>query len=179
MNVRWARTNAVLLAFLVIVMVTVGVLAVLVVRQQQDRATDNGQVYSQTAPAAGSPSRATTPDPANVLTKPDAPSPAGTRDPAPVLEAPVKDNTSDSGDRPSKSERPSHGVTGDPAPVLEAPVKDNTSDSGDRPSKSERSTSSKQPCDLDAEGTAPRSGDHEQVRVAGVLTDDDQFDQGS
>jgi hypothetical protein len=146
MNVRWARTNAVLLAFLVIVMVTVGVLAVLVVRQQQDRATDNGQGYSQTAPAAGSPSRATTPDPANVLTKPDAPSPAG---------------------------------TGDPAPVLAAPVKDNTSDSGDRPSKSERSTSSRQPCDLDAEGTAPRSGDHEQVRVAGVLTDDDQFDQGS
>jgi hypothetical protein len=96
-----------------------------------------------------------------------------------VLAAPAKDNTSDSGDRPSKSERPSRGVTGNPAPVLEAPAKDNTTDSGDRPSKSERSTSFRQPCDLDAEGTAPPSGDHDQVRVAGVLTDDDQFDQGS
>src|SRR3712207_8348277 len=44
-NVRWVRSNAVLLALLVAVMVAVGVLAVLVVRQQQAQATDNGQVY--------------------------------------------------------------------------------------------------------------------------------------
>ena len=95
MNVRWVRSNAVLLTLLVAVMVAVGVLAVLVVRQQQDQATDNGQVYLQTAPAAGAASRANTPDPANVLTKPDTPSPVGIGETAPV-EAPVKDQTSDS-----------------------------------------------------------------------------------
>lgn len=38
MNVRWVRSNAILLAFLVLVMVAVVVLAVLVVRQQHSQA---------------------------------------------------------------------------------------------------------------------------------------------
>ena len=145
MNVRWVRSNADLLALLVIVMVAVGVLAVLVVRQQQDQATDNGRVYLQTAPAADASSRANTLDPANVLTKPHAPSPVGTGEAAPV----------------------------------EVPAKDRASESADRPAKSERSTNSTQHLNLDAEGTAPPSGDHDQVPVTDVLTDDDQFDQGS
>ena len=95
MNVGWVRSNAVLLAFLMVVMVAVGVLAVLVVRQYQDQATDDGQVHLQTAPAAGASSRANTPDPANVLTKPDVPSSAGTGETGPV-EGSAKDHTSDS-----------------------------------------------------------------------------------
>jgi hypothetical protein len=134
MNVRWVRSNAVLLAFLVVVMVAVGVLAVLVVRQQQDQATDNGQVYLQTAPAAGAASRANTPDPANVLTKPDTPSPVGTGETAPV-EVPAKGQASDSGDRPVESGKPSREVVGETAPV-EGPAKGQVSDSGDRPVKS-------------------------------------------
>ena len=130
MNVRWVLSNAVLLAFLVVVMVTVGVLAVLVVRQQQDQATDNGQAYLQTAPAAGAASRANTPDPANVLTKPDAPSPAGTEETA-LVEAPTKGQASDSADRPAKSDKPSR-ETGRETTAVEAPAKDQTPDSRHR-----------------------------------------------
>ena len=130
MNVRWVRSNAVLLALLVAVMVAVGVLAVLVVRQQQAQATDNGQVHLQTAPAAGASSRANTPDPANVLTKPDAPSPAGTGETGPV-EEPAKDQTSDSAERPAKADKPSREVSGETAPV-EEPANDQTSDSRHR-----------------------------------------------
>ena len=119
MNVRWVRSNAVLLAFLVVVVVAVGVLAVLVVRQQQDQATDNGRVYLQTAPAADASSRANTLDPANVLTKPDVPSPAGTGETAPV-EAPAKDQASDSRHREPagpqvESPAPSSGVAQSPS----------------------------------------------------------------
>ncbi|MDQ4031706.1 MAG: hypothetical protein M3332_05335 [Actinomycetota bacterium] len=127
MNVRWARSNAFLLAFLVVAMVIVGVLAALVVRQQQDQATDNGRIYLQTAPAAGASARANTPDPANVLTKPDAPSPVGTGETAPV-QAPAKDQVSDSADRPARSDKPSREVSGETAPV-QAPAKDQASDS--------------------------------------------------
>ncbi|MDQ5853791.1 MAG: hypothetical protein M3380_17340 [Chloroflexota bacterium] len=132
MNVRWVRSNAVLLAFLVVVMVVVGVLAVLVVRQQQDQATDNGRVYLQTAPAADAASGANTPDPANVLTKPDAPSPVGTGEAARV-EAPAKDQTSGSADQPVNSDKPPREVTRETARV-EAPAKDQTSDSRHRDS---------------------------------------------
>jgi hypothetical protein len=108
MNVRWLRSNELLLAVPVIVMVLVGVLAVLVVRQQQDLATDDGQVSVETAPAAVAPSRATTPDPANVLIKPDAPSPAGTGHTAPVMEAPAQATAPDPADTPASSNRPAH-----------------------------------------------------------------------
>jgi hypothetical protein len=114
MNVRWVRSNAVLLAFLVVVMVAVGVLAVLVVRQQT-QATDNGRIHLQTAPAWGATSGANTPDAPNVLTEPDAPSPVGIGETAPV-QAPVKDQTSESADRPVKSDKPSRGVSGETAP---------------------------------------------------------------
>jgi type IV secretory pathway VirB10-like protein len=154
MNVRWMRSNADLLALLVIVMVVVGVLAVLVARQQQDQATDNGQVNLQAAPAAGASSRANTPDPANVLTKPDAPSPADTEDSAPV-KAPAQDQTAESADRSARSDRSSGEVAEDSARV-EAPAQDQTSESADRSATSERSTDSKQPRNLDAEGTLCR-----------------------
>ena len=130
MNVRWVRSNAVLLAFLVVVIVVVGVLAVLVVRQQQDQATDNGQIYLQTAPAGGAASRANTPDPANVLTKPDAPSPVSTGETA-LAEERVKDETSESGDRPVESDNSSREVSGETAPT-EEPARDQTSDSPHR-----------------------------------------------
>ena len=45
MNVRWLRSNGTLLALLTVAMVTVGLLATLVVRQQHDQATETGQVY--------------------------------------------------------------------------------------------------------------------------------------
>ncbi len=45
MNIRWLRSNGTLLALLAVIMVTVGLLATLVVRQQHDQATETGQVY--------------------------------------------------------------------------------------------------------------------------------------
>jgi hypothetical protein len=127
MNVRWMRSNAVLLAFLVVVMVAVGVLAVLVVRQQQAQDTDNGRIHLQTAPAAGASSRVNTPDPANALTKPDAPSQVGTGETAPV-EVPVKDQTSGSSGRPVKSDEPSRKVSGETAPAAGVSSRANTPD---------------------------------------------------
>ncbi len=130
MNVRWVRSNAALLAFLVVVMVAVGVLAVLVIRQQQDQATDTGRIYLQTAPAAGAASRKNTPDPANVFTKPDAPSPADTGEAVPG-EVSAKDQASESADRPVKSDKPSREVSGEAVPG-EVSAKDQASESRHR-----------------------------------------------
>jgi hypothetical protein len=100
MNNRWARSNEILFAFLVIAMVAVGVLTVLVVRQHQDQTTENGQVYLvETAPAAGAPSNAITSDPADVPTKPDTHS--DTRKPAPAVAAPLNANTPDPANVPT------------------------------------------------------------------------------
>src|SRR5918997_328346 len=53
MNVRWLRSNGTLLALLTVTMVTVGLLATLVVRQQHDQPTETGQVYLDKAGKAG------------------------------------------------------------------------------------------------------------------------------
>lgn len=53
MNTHWLRSNEVLLSFLAASMVTVGVLAFLVVRQEQDRATGKEQVYPEATGSAG------------------------------------------------------------------------------------------------------------------------------
>lgn len=118
---------------------TVVVLAVLVVRQQHNQATDHGQASLEAAAEVGAPSRANTPDQANVLIRPDA---------------------------------PSHAVTDHPAPVGEAPERAKAPESGDRPAKPDRSTNSNRPPNPDAQETALTPGEHEQIRVAGVPTDD-------
>src|SRR3712207_3796606 len=106
MNIRWVRSNADLLIFLAIAMVAVVVLAVLVVRQQQDQAADNGQTSLEAAPVVGAPSRANPTDPANVLAKPGAPSHTAPDDSAVVVERPVRE-APEFGDRPVESDRPS------------------------------------------------------------------------
>lgn len=45
MNIRWLHSNRTLLALLAVTMVTVGLLATLVMRQQHDQPTETGQVY--------------------------------------------------------------------------------------------------------------------------------------
>jgi hypothetical protein len=151
MNVRWVHSNGILLALLVIIMVAVGVLAILVVRQQ-GQATDNGQVYLETAPAAGAPLRANTPDPANVSTKPDAPSHAATGEgTAPVVEIPPKDKAPESAGTPTKPDRPAHAATGEgTAPVVEIPPKDKAPESAGTPTKPDRPAHA-----ATGEGTAP------------------------
>jgi hypothetical protein len=180
MNVRWVHSNGILLALLVIIMVAVGVLAILVVRQQ-GQATDNGQVYLETAPAAGAPLRANTLDPANVSTKPDAPSHAATGEgTAPVVEIPPRDKAPESAGTPTKPDRPAHAATGEgTAPVVEIPPKDKAPESAGTPTKPDRSTNSKKPPNSDAEGTVLAPDDRDQDRVIGVPTEDDQFDHRS
>ncbi|MDQ3764309.1 MAG: hypothetical protein M3460_22860 [Actinomycetota bacterium] len=188
MNVRWMRSNADLLAFLAIAMIAVVVLAVLVVRQQQNQAADDGQAFLEAAPAVGAPPRANPTDPANVLIKPGAPSHAAPDDSAAVVEPPGRAASGDqpvesdrpspevtddsaavveppgraaSGDQPIESDRPSPEVTNDSAAVVEPPARAKAPEFGDTPTHFERSAHSNRSPNPDAEETALTPGDHD------------------
>jgi hypothetical protein len=100
MNIRWLRSHGTLLVLLTVTMVTVGLLATLVVRQQHDQPTETGQVYLDKAGKAGGGANTTVPlipaDPPQAATgdhgvdNAPAPQPVGT-DSAPPdkLTAPV------------------------------------------------------------------------------------------
>ncbi len=109
MDFRWARLNKFLLVVLVIAVAIVGVLTTVVVHQQHDQSTVNGQVRlgtTPTAPAASAPAgtdimansnamthpnSATTPEPANAPLGPASqPAPASPAPPvAPALVTPT------------------------------------------------------------------------------------------
>jgi hypothetical protein len=118
MDFRWARTNMFLLVLLAIAVVTVGVLTTLVMYQQHDQRTVNGQVRLETdptVPAANFPdgadiganpnavthldptTAATTPDPANapvgLASQPALASPALQVAPPPSPQTPLKPKT--------------------------------------------------------------------------------------
>jgi hypothetical protein len=99
MNIQWARSTKLLAVLLTIAVVVVGVLTALVMRQQHDLGTVNGQIRLGTAPAApgasvpagadivANPNVITHPDPA--ATPDSANAPAGPApQPAPISPAP-------------------------------------------------------------------------------------------
>ena len=82
MNFQWARSSKLLAVLLAIAIVVVGVLTALVMRQQHDLSTANGQVRLGTAPAAPG---ASVPAGADIVANPNVvthPDPAATPDAA-------------------------------------------------------------------------------------------------
>lgn len=101
MNFQWARSTKLLALLLAIAVVVVGVLTALVMHQQHDLSTVNGQVHPGTAPAAPG---ASVPAGADIVTNPNvvthldpaatpdsANAPFGPSQPAPVSPAPPVD----------------------------------------------------------------------------------------
>src|SRR5437764_8592286 len=103
MNSRWIRSNEILLTFFVMAVILVGVLALLVVRQQHDLAID-GQVSGQTVPAASAPPQA------SILNSAQTPSQSGISEQAPaqpqaaVVDVPAQGSTPDPAQTPRKTE---------------------------------------------------------------------------
>src|ERR1700722_14062651 len=82
MHLFWARSDRFLLVLLAIAVAIVGVLATLVMHQQHDQSTVDGQVYLRTAPTVPA---ASVPAGADIMATPNAathPNPATTPDPA-------------------------------------------------------------------------------------------------
>lgn len=93
MNIRWLRANGTLLALLAVAMVTVGLLATLVVRQQHDQPTETGQVSLEKSGGTAPPVPSIPADPPPSATDDrgveavPAPQPVGTgSEPAPAVE---------------------------------------------------------------------------------------------
>lgn len=87
MNVRWVRSNEIVLSLLAIAIVAVGALTALVVYEQDDQNTLYGQVNLGSAPAAATPPKESAPVPAGIT---DTPTTAITPDRAnaPAMPAP-------------------------------------------------------------------------------------------
>jgi hypothetical protein len=177
MNIRWIRSNEILLAFLVTAMVFVGVLVVLVVRQQNDRAIDDigGQVYRQTAPGVNAPLQGSTGDLAPAPSKSDISAPAAapqgtavvnTSQGTAVVNAPLQGSTRDPVQAPSKSDANTSVPSRHGSAEVNRSARSNVPAPAQAPSKSDRLT------DLN---TSPKSstrrtvgsGNTEQADVAG------------
>jgi hypothetical protein len=121
MNIRWVRSNELLLTFFVIAVVLVGVLAALVAHQQDQATTDTDrQVSTQTAPAASAPPQLSTPSPAQT------PSQSGISEPTSGQHDTAAVNVPSPGTPPHPTQTPSKADTSAQAPSQHHTVKNNT-----------------------------------------------------
>jgi cytoskeletal protein RodZ len=141
MHIRWARSNEILLTFLVIAMVLVGVLAFLVVRQQKDQAIDeiDRQVSRQTLPVASAPSKGSTPDPAQTPSKSGISGQAPGQPDTAVVDVPSQGNTPVPAQKPSSPATSAQATGQQGAAVVNIPSRSSAPQRANTPSQSDAS----------------------------------------